>query len=91
MAGRGDKNSQWKGGTFVNTNGYLRIGAGPLRGKYVHTIVAEAMLGRALREDETVHHKDADRLNPSPDNLEVVPRDENSREMRHRVLAGGEA
>lgn len=72
---RGKRNGRWKGGTAVNTNGYLRITAGPLKGAYVHQVVAEAKIGRALESDEEVHHLDGDGLNPHPDNLEVIPKE----------------
>lgn len=59
-------------GTYVDDKGYLRISAGPLRGTRVHTLVAMAKLGRKLRHDEAVHHKDGNKLNPHPDNLEIM-------------------
>lgn len=79
----------FRGGVTVNytnrTRGrrrtpYLRISAGPLRGKYVHELVAEAMLGRPLNPDtEEVDHLDGNGLNPSYTNLEVVTPVENKR------------
>jgi hypothetical protein len=36
-----------------------------------HIVVAEKMLGRRLRPNEEVHHKDHDRANNDPDNLQV--------------------
>lgn len=50
---------------------YLRISAGPLRGEYVHRLIAMAMLGRELRPGEEVDHKDTDSLNPHPKNIRV--------------------
>jgi hypothetical protein len=41
-------------------------------GRHEHRAVAEAMLGRPLRPGEIVHHKDGDRLNNAPENLEVI-------------------
>lgn len=38
---------------------------------YEHILVAEKMLGRKLKKEECVHHKDKDRTNNSPDNLMV--------------------
>lgn len=36
---------------------------------YAHIIVAEEKLGRHLLPDETVHHRDLDKLNNNPSNL----------------------
>jgi ribosomal protein L40E len=38
---------------------------------YLHIIIAEEKLGRYLLPDETVHHKDLNKLNNNPDNLIV--------------------
>lgn len=86
---------KFKGGVVVNyTNRgvkggprtpYLRISAGPLRGKYVHVLVAEAMLGRPLDPDrEEVDHLDGNGLNPVFTNLQVVTPAENRRRMNER-------
>jgi hypothetical protein len=69
---RAEKHSRWKGGVNVNSDGYLRISAGPLRGVYVHRLVLEAKLGRKLEAEEEVHHINGDRLDCRPDNLEVA-------------------
>lgn len=42
-------------------------------GRHEHRAVAEAMLGRPLRPGEVVHHRDGDKLNNDPTNLEVLP------------------
>ena len=39
-----------------------------------HRLVMAALLGRPLRADESVHHRDGDRLNNRPDNLELWSR-----------------
>lgn len=39
-----------------------------------HIVVAEKMLGRHLVEGEVVHHKDRNKRNNSPDNLQVMTR-----------------
>lgn len=38
---------------------------------YTHIIVAEEKLGRYLFPEETVHHKDLNKLNNAPDNLMI--------------------
>lgn len=59
-------------GTYVDEKGYPRISAGPHRGVRVHTLVAEAMLGRKLEKHEDVHHKNEDKLDCAWTNLEVI-------------------
>jgi len=73
---RGTKNGKWAGGVCCVTDGYLQIRAGPLRGVYVHHLVAEAMIGRPLTKGEEVHHLNGDRLDPRPANLQVLTRAE---------------
>lgn len=63
---------KFKDGMKVDSKGYLTITAGPLRGIRVHRLIAAAKLGRSLTKDEDVHHRDEDKLNCSPDNLEVL-------------------
>ena len=43
-----------------------------LNGRHIHRQVAELKLGRKLKHGEIVHHKDEDRQNNSPENLEVL-------------------
>lgn len=63
----------------IASNGYAlaRVGRAhhlaDVRGyAYEHRLVAESKLGRRLRAGEIVHHLDHDKLNNSPENLEVV-------------------
>lgn len=64
--------AKFKGGTSIDTKGYLKFTAGPLRDMRVHIFVAEIKLGRKLLPDEQVHHRDLDKLNPHPDNLLIL-------------------
>lgn len=43
-----------------------------LLGKHAHRAMAEQALGRKLLPGEVVHHKDEDRTNFAPENLEVL-------------------
>ncbi len=66
-------------GTYVDSKGYLTICAGPLRGTRVHRLIAQAKLGRALKRDEVVHHINGNKLDCSPENLQVMnERDHNA-------------
>jgi len=81
--GRGlsrERNPNWKGGRVVDPRGYIliRVGVGhhlaDTRGyAYEHRIVAEKKLGRRLRKGEIPHHKDENKSNNDPSNIEVLP------------------
>ena len=79
---------KFSGGVYEDDKGYLRISAGKHRGVRVATLVAEAMLGRKLKPDEDVHHKDEDKLNPEWSNLEVLSHKEHGAvtRMQHQFL-----
>lgn len=51
-----------------------------------HRLIAESMLGRELERTEVVHHRDEDRTNNCPDNLQVMTQKEH-RSHHGRVLA----
>lgn len=59
-------------GTSLHHKGYLVIKSGPQRDQYVHRLVAAAFLGRELRKDEQVHHKDEDKRNCHFSNLLIL-------------------
>lgn len=65
------------------TRGYVKRGA-----RHEHRIVAEQTLGRPLRKGEVVHHKDEDKHNNSPDNLEVLSQAEHM--QRHGIGIPGQ-
>lgn len=62
-------------------NGYLyeidEISGKPV---YVHRTVMEQKLGRKLKPGELVHHKDENKLNNDPDNLELTNRSKHAKE-----------
>lgn len=74
----GKEHRNWKGGSYVDDNGYRRV---MVDGVYVkeHIYVAEKQIGRKLLKNEVAHHRDEDRLNNDPENIEVMTRSAHSR------------
>jgi hypothetical protein len=60
--------------------------------RYVHRVIAEAAIGRALQGKEVVHHRDGDRYNNDPSNLEVIESHSLHMQLEHfqRRYAGQE-
>jgi len=54
--------------TYKDNNGYLRFND---TNKLVHRWIVEKKIGRRLKPDEVVHHRDGNKLNNSPNNLQV--------------------
>lgn len=75
---KGASNPMWRGGRSVASNGYVLIRVGidhhlaDVRGyAYEHRVVAEQHLGRKLKPGEVVHHKNHNKQDNRPENLEV--------------------
>lgn len=60
----------WKGGRTIDVHGYVKV---LVDRKYVskHRIIMGQVLGRKLTSYETVHHRDGNRQNNLPENLEL--------------------
>jgi len=67
----GDKNPAWAGGRRRRPDGYWIIWT-PDGERLEHRVAAERHLGRTLGADEIVHHRDGNKSNNTPENLEVM-------------------
>lgn len=78
---RGEQHGMWKGGRITDHGGYILVKvtpedpAFPMANNqgYVreHRLVMSRVIGRLLLPTETVHHKDGNRKNNHPDNLQL--------------------
>lgn len=73
--GRGcelDEHPNWSGGEYIDVKGYRWVLCDD--GSYVaeHRLVMEQKLGRRLKQDEHVHHRNENKLDNRPSNLEVI-------------------
>lgn len=50
-----------------------------LNGRHEHRVIAEQILGRKLKSNEIVHHKDGNKLNNSKGNLEIMTQAQHAR------------
>jgi hypothetical protein len=70
----------------VDRGGYVRVRLAPYRrGFRLHRMVMEAVLGRFLVPDEDVHHRDGNRVNNHPANLELVAHGEHTARHKRRL------
>ena len=56
--------------TYIGKTGYRKFKDS---GKLLHRWVAEKKIGRPLKKSEIVHHKNQNKLDNSPNNLQVLP------------------
>lgn len=86
----GKHNPHWKGGRMTDKQGYILV---KMRGHHLanrhgyvreHRLIAEDMLGRALRPGEVVHHIDGNPANNDPDNLSVYQT--NASHLKHELM-----
>jgi hypothetical protein len=78
----GNLNPRWKGGSYLDTGGYIHAWT-PNGHILQHRLIAKAPPGTI------VHHKDGDRTNNAPENLQILSshadhRKEHAREERRR-------
>lgn len=68
---RQDWHPHWKGGRQKESNGYIRVSVGDGRRMLEHRLVMERALGRPLKRNEVVHHKNGARDDNRLENLEL--------------------
>lgn len=61
---------------YISTEGYRVLCSNRDEKIQEHRYVMEQKLGRRLTSEEIVHHKDGNKLNNDPDNLEIMTRSE---------------
>lgn len=73
--GTTEKRPRTRRSTFIDASGYVREYVdGEPRARPQHRLVVERHLGRYLWPDETVHHKNGDRVDNRIENLELWSR-----------------
>jgi hypothetical protein len=73
----GPRHPNWKGGRVIRPSGYVYVsnavypGSKPFTSTYEHIVVMARSLGRPLKPNETVHHKNGIRHDNRIENLEL--------------------
>ena len=75
----------WRNGKEGSIHGGYRVLHRNGRTIPEHRIVMEEILGRPLSQDETVHHRNGDRLDNRPENLELWLRQPPGQRVQDRV------
>ena len=81
---RGENHYMYKGGSYRHGYKFVRDGD---RYRQEHRAIAERMLGRELLPNECVHHKDGNRSNNDPQNLEVLASNKEHRRRHAKYFA----
>lgn len=79
---------RWEGkskGVSLKPNGYYEITTGVNKGRSLHVVILEKKIGRRLRRNEVGHHKDENKQNNDPDNLEAMTRREHTQLHRNKI------
>tara|TARA_R110000868_G_scaffold395048_1_gene666584 strand:- start:21 stop:533 length:513 start_codon:yes stop_codon:yes gene_type:complete len=66
-------------GVSLKATGYVEVTRGEHKGRRLHNLIVEAIIGRRLFVNECVHHKDENRSNNDPENLQLMTRSEHAR------------
>jgi hypothetical protein len=75
-----ENHPNWTGGRGTEkSTGYIRVSTGRNKRNREHRVKMESHVGRLLRSDEEVHHKNLDKTDNRIENLEILTKPEHAR------------
>jgi hypothetical protein len=84
----GEEHPNWKGGRYIDSAGYVQVRVAPNTYVREHRLVMEGLLGRPLLPAESVHHRNGDKTDNRPENLELLSNSEHVRQHWQENPAG---
>ena len=81
-ANSGRNNRRWNGGRWVGPDGYMLVTVAGRGRVKEHRYVMEQILGRLLRADEVVHHRNHVITDNRPENLQIMTHSDHARYHR---------
>jgi hypothetical protein len=75
----GENHPNWTGGRSIDSSGYVRVNVGHGKREREHRLVASGLLGQTPESGQVVHHKNGDKTDNRPENLEVLGSSEHTR------------
>ncbi|MFV8862658.1 HNH endonuclease signature motif containing protein [Serratia fonticola] len=76
-------------GYRINSAGYKEFTRGEHKGRSEHVVIMESIIGRRIERNEHVHHKDRNKLNNHPSNLQLLTISEHAALHRKEDAAAG--
>lgn len=83
----GEDHPSYKGGLSRTSDGYIKISAGANAGRMQHTVLMEEKIGRRIKPNEVVHHRNHIKSDNRLENLQLMTRAEHLR--HHRKYPSG--
>ena len=85
----GERHYNWKGGKHLDVRGYVMVSIGGHKRRPEHDIIMEQKIGRRLRQNELVHHKNGIKHDNRIENLELLTRNTHPLEHINRDVNTG--
>jgi hypothetical protein len=76
-------------GYRITGAGYKEFTRGEHKGRSEHVVIMESLIGRRIKRSEHVHHKDRNKLNNHPSNLQLLTISEHAALHRKEDAAAG--
>ena len=81
----GSHHNKWMGGSYITKKGYRWIWIGTNCYRAEHRVLMERYLGHSLKNGESVHHRNGNKLDNSLSNLEIMEHGKHTHLHHHGI------